>query len=318
MDSKPQIQGHRPSSDQIRSPDSVLESSANSRTSVASQQQSGQWLLETGRRVIMVLVALALQVKGQNQAGVPDARQIMESSIGATQRHWQVRLRYTYIEREENRWRDLAGRVKSEAVNVSKTILVNGVPFEQLVERNGLPPSAEEERKQKEKLDKLKRETPEQRAERILRQEEENASLVREVPKAFDFQLVGEEAINGRPAYVLRATPHPGYQAQGKYGKMFSKVEGRLWVDKTDLGWIKVDGQVIQPISMGLFLARVLRGSHITMEQTRVDDAIWMPERVQVRAAAKILLVKSLVIERVLTYSEYRLPRTDAPTAGVR
>jgi hypothetical protein len=42
---------------------------------------------------------------------------------------------------------------------------------------------------------------------------------------------------------------------------MFCKVAGRLWVDKQDMGWIKVDGQVIQPFSMGLFLVRLLRGS---------------------------------------------------------
>ena len=43
---------------------------------------------------------------------------------------------------------------------------------------------------------------------------------------------------------------------------------------------------------------RLLRGSHITMEQTRVDDGIWMPERVEVRAAARIFFVKSLVIDQ--------------------
>jgi hypothetical protein len=133
------------------------------------------------------------------------------------------------------------------------------------------------------------------------------------VPKAFDFQVVGEEAVNGRLAYVLQA-PHPGYHARGKYGNMFSKVAGKLWVDKQDLGWIKVDGQVIQPVSMGLFLVRLLRGSHITMQQTRVDDGIWMPERVEVRAAAKIFFVKSLVIDRVLTYSGYKLPQSGVPT----
>jgi hypothetical protein len=53
---------------------------------------------------------------------------------------------------------------------------------------------------------------------------------------------------------------------------MFSKVAGKLWVDKEDFGWVKVDGYVIQPFSLGLFFARVLRGSHITMEQTRVDE----------------------------------------------
>ena len=273
---------------------------------------------EHGRVIILLAAAASLLaqsnsgVQSQNHSSVPDVRQIVESSIAATERHWRARLHYTYVERDEDRRRDLDGRVRSEDVDVSRTILVNGVPFEQLLEHNGRPPSADEQRIYKEKLDKLKRETPEQRAERLRKQEDENTSLVREVPKAFDFQLVGEEVVRGRPAYVLQATPRPDYHAQGKYGKMFSKVAGKLWVDKQDLGWIKVDGEVIQPFSMGLFLARVLRGSHITMEQARLDDGIWMPERVEVRAAAKIFFIKSLVIERVLIYSEYKLAQAGA------
>jgi hypothetical protein len=49
------------------------------------------------------------------------------------------------------------------------------------------------------------------------------------------------------------------------------------------------------------------------MEQTRVDDGIWMPERIEVLAAAKMFFVKSLAIERVVTYTENRLPQTDVP-----
>jgi hypothetical protein len=282
------------------------------------------WSIELGK-VIIIAAALSaffaqsddFPVKSQNHSSVPNVRQIVESSIAATQRHWQARLHYTYVERDEDRRLDSEGHAKSEEVEVSRTILVNGVPFEQLLERNGRPPSAEEKRKQKDKLDKLKRETPEQRAERLRRQAEEATSLVREVPKAFDFRLIGEEVVDGRAAYVLQATPHPGYHPQGKYGKMFAKVEGKLWVDKRDLGWVKVDGQVIQPFSMGLFLARVLRGSRITMEQTRVDDGIWMPEHVEVRAAAKIFFVKSLVIDRVLTYSEYERAEAGGPTTRI-
>ena len=248
------------------------------------------------------------RVGSQNDTIVPDVRQIVESSIAATERHWKIRLRYSYLARDEDRRLDVEGHVRSADVEVSRTGLFNGVPFDQLVERNGRPPSVEEQRKEKEKLDKLRRETPEQRIARIRTEEEDKASLVREIPKAFDFQLVGEEAVNGRAAYVLQATPRPGYQPQGKYGKMFAKVAGRLWVDKQDLGWIKADGQVIQPFSMGLFLERMLSGSRNTTGQTRVDDGIWMPEHIEVRAAAKIFFVKSLVIERVVTYSEYALP----------
>ena len=230
-------------------------------------------------------------------------------SVTATQRHWRAWIRYTYLERDQNRHLDLAGHVKSEDVDVSRAILINGVQFDQILERNGRPLPPAEERKQKEELARLMRQTPEQRAEKVRLEEEENTSLVGEVPKAFDFELAGEDVVNGRPAWVLQATPHPGYQAQGRYGKMFSKVAGKLWVDKEDFGWIKVDGNVTQSFSMGLFFARVLRGSHITMEQTRVAEGIWMPEHIEVRAAARLLFVKSLMIDRVLTYSEYRLPQ---------
>ena len=262
------------------------------------------------------LLAQSNALRIQNYASMPDVRQIVESSIATTQRHWQTRLRYSYMERDEDRRLDSEGHLKSEEVDISRTILVNGVPIEELIERNGQPPSAEEQRKHNEKLDKLKRETPAQRTERLRKQAEDDTSLVREIPKAFDFQLMGEEMVNGRLAYLLQATPHPGYQPEGKYGKMFAKVEGKLWVDKQDLGWIKADGQVIQPFSIGLFLVRVLRGSHITMNQTRLDDGIWMPEHVQMRAAAKIFFVKSLVIDRVLTYSEYRPAEPGPPSAG--
>jgi hypothetical protein len=138
-----------------------------------------------------------------------------------------------------------------------------------------------------------------------LRKEEENRSFLDQALHAFDFHLVGEEAVDGRPAYVLHATPHSGYHAQGKYGKMFSKVEGRLWVDKEDFGWIKVDGQVTQAFSMGLFVARVQRGSHIILEQTCVGRDVWVPNRIEVRASARILFLKSLDIDRILAYSDY-------------
>ena len=111
---------------------------------------------------------------------------------------------------------------------------------------------------------------------------------------------------------MLQATPHPGYHARGKYGNMFSKVEGKLWVDKQDFGWIKVDGQVTQSFSMGLFVARVQRGSHIILEQTCVGDGVWVPKRLEVRASARILFLKSLDIERILTYSDYN-PAADGP-----
>jgi hypothetical protein len=242
--------------------------------------------------------------KPQNHTSVLDASQIVSLSVAASQRSWQARDHYTYVERDEDRRLDSLGQVKSENVDVTRMTLVNGARFEQLMEHNGQQPTAKEQKKSDEDLDKLKHETPAEQAAR-LRKDQENRSFLRDVLEAFDFELVGEEIVGGRPSYVLHATPHAGYHAHGKFGKMFSRVEGKLWVDKQDFGWTKVDGEVTQSFSMGIFVARVLRGSHIILEQTCVGDAVWVPKRLEMRASARILFLKSLDIERVLTYSNY-------------
>jgi hypothetical protein len=247
--------------------------------------------------------------KSQNQATVLDARQIMAQSIAATERSWQARDHYTYVERDEDRRLDSLGQVKSETVDVTRTILVNGAHFEQLMEHNGQHPTAKEQKKSDEDLDKLKHETPAEQTAR-LRKDQENRSFLHDLLEAFDFHLLGEELIAGRPAYILQATPHPGYHAHGRYGKLLSRVEGKLWVDKQDFAWVKVDGEVTQSFSIGLLVARVQRGSHILMEQTCVGDAVWVPKRLEMRASATILFLKSLDVERILTYSDYR-PASD-------
>jgi hypothetical protein len=274
---------------------------------------------KSGVQMLLVIVAcstaLLAQSSGpdasQNQASVTDARQIVLPSVVATQRSWQARDHYTYVERDEDRRLNALGQVKSESVDVTRMMVVNGARFEQLLEHNGQFPSAKEQKRSDDDLEKLKRETPDERTLR-LGKAQENRAFLRDVLEAFDFHLVGEEIVGGRPAYVLHATPHPGYRAHGKYAKMISRVEGKLWVDKQDFGWIKVDGQVTQSFSLGLILARVERGSHIIMEQTCVGEAVWVPKRIEIRATARILFLKSLDIQRTLTYTDYR-PASDGP-----
>jgi hypothetical protein len=238
-------------------------------------------------------------------ASVADARQVVLPSVLATQRSWQARDHFTYIERDDDRRLNSLGQLKSESVDLTRMMVVHGARFEQLLEHNGQPPTARQQKRSDEDLDKLKHESVDELAVRS-RKEQENRAFLQDLLEAFDFRLLGEETVDGRPAYVLQATPRPGYRPHGKYAKVFSRVEGKLWVDKQDFGWIKVDGQVTESFSLGLILARLERGSHIIMEQTCVGDGIWMPKQIAIRATARILLLKSLNIQRTLTYTDYR------------
>src|SRR6202047_1098631 len=145
--------------------------------------------------VIAASSALFAQDSGpdehQSHASVPDARQIVGQSVAATERSWQARNHYVYMERNEDRRLDSLGQVKSENVEVARMILVNGARFEQLMEHNGQLPSAAEQRKNDEDLDKLKHETLAEQTAR-LRKEQENKSFLRDLLEAFDFRLIGE------------------------------------------------------------------------------------------------------------------------------
>jgi hypothetical protein len=259
--------------------------------------------------VLAASPALIAQNKGSDKPENPpivlEARQIVGQSLVAAELSWQARNAYIYMERDEDRRLDSAGQVQSQNVDVTRMNLVNGIRFEELMEHNGQLPSAEDQKKRDVDIEKLKHETPEEQAAR-LRKDQENRSFLSDLLQAFDFRLLGEEIIGGRPAYVLEAKPHPGYHANGKYAKLLARVQGKLWVDKQDFGWVKVEGEVTQSFSMGLFVARVQRGSHILLQQTCLGDAVWVPERLEVRASARILFLKSLELDRILTYSDYR------------
>jgi superfamily II DNA or RNA helicase len=94
----------------------------------------------------------------QDNSSGPDVLHIVDLSIVATERSLLARDRYTYVEGDQDRRLDAQGQLKSEKVDITKMLLVNGAGFEQLIERNGQPPSAEEQKKLDQDLEKLKNE----------------------------------------------------------------------------------------------------------------------------------------------------------------
>ena len=153
-------------------------------------------------------------------------------------------------------------------------------------------------------LQKRERETPRQRAARLARDERER-SFYKEIPDAFDFQIVGEETLPTGPAWVIEATPRPGFQPRSRYAQVFSKMRGKLWIDKKDIQWVKADAMAIGNVHFGWFIASLAKGSHIVLEQTRLADGAWVPLRLEARASARTFF-SSHNFEEAITYSNYR------------
>jgi len=224
---------------------------------------------------------------------------------------------YTYTERQEERKVDGAGQLRSTESTTHEIMILYGEPVERLVSKNDKPLSEKEASKEDERIQKImekhKNETEEEREKRQKQEakdREEEREFVKEVSDAYTFHVAGLESIDGRDTYVIDADPRPGFHARRKEAKYLSKVRGRIWIDKTESQWVKLDIEAIDTLSFGLFLARVHQGTHIVVEQTRINDEVWLPKHVWMKLDAKIALLKNYNLTADITYTDYKKFRT--------
>ena len=132
--------------------------------------------------------------------------------------------------------------------------------------------------------------------------------------QALDFRLAGEGKLDDAPILLIEATPREGYQPRSRTAKLFRSLKARFWVDQLDHQIVKVEAEVIDTIWIGLFLVRVAKGSRATLELTRVSNGVWLPDRLQVVASARLGLLKTYRFEQRVHYSRYSCVLTDART----
>ncbi len=231
---------------------------------------------------------------------------------------------YTYIQREEQHHLDGKGQVKSTETKTSEILELYGEQVERLIAKDDKPLSDKDAKKEEEKIQKLidkrKNESEEERDKREKKEEkdrEQDRQFVREVADAYNFTFVGIESLSGRDAYVIDGEPRPGYEPHLKEAKILPKFRFRAWIDKDESQWKKLDIQCIDTVSFGLFLARVHKGSRIIIEQTRINDEVWLPQHIAVKIDVRLALLKNFDVEDDITYRDYKKFRTDTKIVPV-
>jgi hypothetical protein len=231
----------------------------------------------------------------------------------------EKRLRdYTYIEREEEHKLDGNGQVKKVESRTREVLEVYGEPVERLIAKDDKPLSAGEAKKQDDKIqkiiDKRKDESESDRRKRLEKEEkqrQEARKFVLEIADAFEFRLVGSEELNGSDTWVIEAEPRPGYEPKERSTRMLSKFKGRVWIDKAEGQWVKLDITAIDTISVGWFLVRVHKGAHIVAEQTKVNDEVWLPKHLAVQVDARLALFKRVNEDIEETFRDYKKFRAE-------
>ena len=260
-----------------------------------------------------VLAPVLLLAFAAAPAPAPDPVEIVRKSVNLDLDNWKKARDYAYIERQQQQ--DGNGKTSSKTYDVT---YLYGKEFRRLIAKDDKPLSADDAAKEQRRYDKAvakqAAESPEKRAREEADAEkdhEKDREFAREIPDAYDFQVLGEDKIDGHPSWVISATPKPGFVPHNSQAKALNKVRAKVWIDQATYEWVKVDAEVVHPFKWGLFLLALNPGTVLHFSQTRVNNEIWLPKHIAVDVDARVFF-KKLSANFDDTFSNYRKFTSDA------
>ena len=202
-------------------------------------------------------VGLAFCLGAANGVGLAP-KDIIHKSVVVNEANYKAEPNYDYTEQDKS-----GGSSKTYSVR-----MIEGSPYNELIAVNGKPlsqdASAREKAKLNEAIAKRKAESKSERQQRIAsyqRERNRDHQMMKQLTEAFDFQITGERNEAGCDVYVLHATPRSGYRPPNREARVLTGMRGELWIDKNSFQWVKVTAEVIHPVSIEGFLAKVEPGT---------------------------------------------------------
>jgi hypothetical protein len=266
--------------------------------------------------VLVVLGCVCAAARAQ-EASQPEVLSLIKKAVENDKANDKKAHDYMYIEREAHE-----SKGKTE-VKTKEVFFLYGHEFNRLIAKDDKPLSEKEAKKEEERIaketEKLKNRSAgdlRKEEEKRAKEDEQGRKVWDEVAEAFDFKMEPIEPVNGREAWVVNAEPRKEYHPRSREAKILQKIRFKVWIDKAETQIVRIDGDVIDDISLVLALAKVQKGAHFTLEQMRVNDEVWLPQHIAVNAGAR-LLFKHIDVKDDMTYRDYRKFRSEARITGV-
>lgn len=141
--------------------------------------------------------------------------------------------------------------------------------------------------------------------DKIAKKQKERADLIDATRTAFLFTFIAREPRGDRMLSKYCLAPNPAYKPTSRATAMFSKVRGYLWIDEDAAQLARVEIEVTDDISIGGFLAKIYKGSHLMQERYEMAPGLWFATYSQYDFDGRRLFMSFAIHERT-SYSQYR------------
>jgi hypothetical protein len=243
---------------------------------------------------------------------------VLLREVGKNQDELENRVaEYAFKQTETDREINSKGELKKETVKVYEVYpLPNREPVQKLISENGVPLSAEraakEDRRVQEEFEKAEREkekdekkAAQRRSEREKKQAE--GTEISPFLKVCEFISPRRENLEGRETIVFDFRPRLGFKPKNREESLIAKLIGVVWIDPVDKQVIRLEARLAEGFKMaGGLLVSLKPGAALVIEQTRMDQGVWLPKFAQVNLSVKVLLFGGGDYNKTIQWSEYR------------
>ena len=243
---------------------------------------------------------------------LPDIPELLRA-VQANQRKYEaVAKDYLYRSVVTEEKSDGHGGVKNSEAEEFDIFWVEGVPVRRMTKKNGKELSAEEQKKESERIDKEVARAKERRAKadedgKDTGPRGEELVTVSRLLELGSFTNARREQLNGRDAIAVDFAGDPKAKTKSKFEEVIRDMAGTAWMDEQDKVLVKARGHFINNFKVGAgLLVNIQKGTNFEMEQRKINDEVWLLSTAEGQGSFRFLLFAGFNGTVRIVDSDYR------------
>jgi hypothetical protein len=208
------------------------------------------------------------------------------------------------------------GKVKKQEAKEYTFFYLNGDEISTLVKKDDKPLSADEQRKENERVQKRieevrknqeKKDAKEAKAKEEGKQDKDEDVGIEEFLRACQFVNPRRERFRGQDVLVFDFERNPDYKPKKWVEKVVQQLVGVIWIDEKAHDVARLEAYFAGDVKIaGGLLINLQKGTSFIFEQGFINNEVWLPIYNEVHLGARVLLLKGFKVSEVTRYSDYK------------
>jgi hypothetical protein len=262
-------------------------------------------------RFLLILPALAAVISHAQatQPPLPDVPTLMKQVEDHQHKLDQVRENYTYHEVVATHELDKNGNIKKNESEENDVFFVNGHEINRKTKKNGKELSADEQKKEQERVQKEVEKASKTPPGQALDKDEVSISRLLQIMKVSNPR---RERMDNRSVIAFDFVGDPHAKTHGMAEDASKKLSGTIWIDENDRQVRRMIAHFDDNFHLGFGLFSVGKGSSFTFDQKLVNNELWLPTDAQAHVIAHAIGILGWRGDIAVTDNDYKKFHTDA------